>query len=181
MAAKASKEVLTKGVGKVSTAIANAYGKHAVTGDLLNSVCLICTDVFGGAPANSLDQKKIATDVARIRGWTKASEGPRKSEVRKMVRNYPRFIEAAEKYRETHDNFPWGVAMRLLTCLNREPSLGKALGLMDVGASSREAQKPGKVMAAAISKIMNIDSKASKIVDIQAGLAALCIKCDVDW
>lgn len=178
--ATAVKEKVSIGIGKVSTAIANAYGKQAISGELLTVVCKICFTVFGGEPANSIDQKRVAEDVARIRGWTKASEGPRKSEVRKIVRNYARFEDASEIYRRTNDSFPWGVAMRLLTCLNRESSNTKALALMKVNNGAMKIV-PTKVIANSVSRIMNLETKAAKIVAFQDALETLCRKHEMDW
>lgn len=172
---------VSAGIGKVSTAIAAAYGKHASSGEFLTQVCKICADVFGGKPANSIDQKRVASDVARLRAWSKVSEGPRKSEVRKIVRNYARFDEAAAKYRETNDTFSWHTAMRLLTCLNKEPALRPALALMVTGNATKAKVAPLKAVGTAVSRIMNIDTKASKVTKFQTALEHLCITHEIDW
>jgi len=174
-----SSEKCTAGIAAVGVAIAKAYGKQAISGELLDTVITVCDRIFNGNPANSIDQKRVAEDVARIQGWTKASEGPRKSEVRKIVRNYNRFGEAADAYRAKHDSFTWHTAMKLLTCLNKEKTLSKALALM-VGKETA-APKPMKVMGNAISKIMNLESKAAKVVAFQDALETLCRKQDIDW
>lgn len=181
MAKKADKpsEKCTAGIAAVGVAIAKAYGKQAISGELLDTVITVCERIFGGNPANSIDQKRVAEDVARIQGWTKASEGPRKSEVRKIVRNYNRFGEAALAYKAKHDTFTWHTAMKLLTCLNKEKTLSKVLALM-VGREA-VAPKPMKVMGNAISKIMNLESKAAKVVEFQDALETLCRKQDIDW
>lgn len=172
---------VSAGIGKVSTAIAAAYGKHASSGEFLTSVCKICDSVFGGKPASSIDQKRVASDVARLRAWTKASEGPRKSEVRKLVRNYARFEEAAAAYRKTSDTFSFHTAMRLLTCLNKEPALKPALALMVASNVTKAKAKPLKVIGTAVSRIMNIDTKASKVVGFQTALEKLCEAHSIDW
>lgn len=182
MAKKADKpsEKCTAGIAAVGVAIAKAYGKQAISGELLDTVITVCERIFGGNPANSIDQKRVAEDVARIQGWTKASEGPRKSEVRKIVRNYNRFGEAAAAYKAKHDTFTWHTAMKLLTCLNKEKTLSKALALMTPAQANVKVQ-PMKVMGNAISKIMNLESKAAKVVEFQDALETLCRKQDIDW
>ena len=172
---------VSAGIGKVSTAIAAAYSKYQASGQMITKVCKICDDVFGGKPANSIDQKRVASDVARLRGWTKASEGPRKSEVRKIVRNYVRFPEAAAKYQETNTVFSFHTAMRLLTCLNKEPALRPALALMSTGNTTRDKVKPLKAVGTAVSRIMNIDTKAVKVVKFQTALETLCETHGIDW
>ena len=106
--------------------------------------------------------------------------GPRKSEVRKIVRQYPRIAEAVKAYTATHDNFTWHTAMRLITCLTREPALNQALALMDASNSARETT-PIKACGTAVSRIMNLDTTAKRIVAFQNGLESLAEKHGIDW
>ncbi len=174
-------EKLTAGIGAVSTAISKAYEAQAVSGVNLTNLCKIAARVFKGRKPNSNDIKAIADKVAQLRGWTQASAGPRKSEVRKIVRHYPRIPEAVAAYRKTHDTFSWHTAMRLLTCLNKEPALRPALMLMDASNATAKAQKPAKVVGTAVSRIMNVDTKATRIVAFQNALESLCEKHEIDW
>lgn len=173
-------EKCSAGIASVGVAIAKAYGKQAISGELLDTIVTVCTKIFKGKPANSADQKRVAEDVARIRGWTSASAGPRKSEVKKMVLVYHRFDEAATAYRKTHDNFTWGVAMRLLTCLRKEKTLSKVLALMAAGNQAREIE-PMKAIELAVSKLMNLASRKKSVVEFQDALETLCRKQDIDW
>jgi hypothetical protein len=106
---------------------------------------------------------------------------PRKSEVRKIVRQYPRINEAVEKYTATHDNFTWHTAMRLITCLHREPALNKALALMDAGNAKKGKVTAIKACGQSVSRIMNLDTTAKKIVDFQNALESLCEKHGINW
>ncbi len=178
---ESSSEKLTAGIGKVSTAISNAYAAQAESGVNLTNLCKIAQTVFKGKAANSIDIKAIADKVAQLRGWTQASAGPRKSEVRKIVRHYRRIPEAVTAYRKKGATFSWHDAMRLLTCLNKEPALRPALALMAAGNSNRAKQTPLKVIGSAISRVMNIDTKATKLVAFQDALESLCEQHEIGW
>lgn len=174
-------EKVQVGIGKVSAALSSAFSSQAATGDFIVTVCKICAIVFDGKPANSISIIKVADDVCRLQGWSKASEGPRKSECRKIVRNYATFEDAAVAYRKTHTNFSWGTAMRLLTCLNKEPVQKHALKLMDKKESAVAEVKPIKIATAAVKKIMAIKSRAAKIVALQEGIEELCTELEIEW
>ncbi len=183
MSKQASKTVVkaTTGISKVANAIAKAYATQAGSGNVITQVCKIAASVFRGKDANSTDLKEIATSVARQRGWSPASSGPRMSEVRKIVRNYKRMPEAVTTYLSKHDAFSWHDAMRLLTCLNREPSNRIALSLMDKSNATKQAARPAKVIGTAISRIMNVDTRTAKIVGFQEALESLCETHDILW
>lgn len=183
MASKASKTTVkaTAGISKVANAIAKAYATQAGSGNVITQVCKIAASVFRGKDANSTDLKEIASSVARQRGWSPASAGPRMSEVRKIVRNYKRMPEAVAAYLSKHESFSWHDAMRLLTCLNREPSNVIALRLMDKSNTSKQAGRPQKVIGLAISRIMNVDTRTAKIVGFQSALETLCETHDILW
>ena len=183
MSKQASKTVVkaTTGISKVANAIAKAYATQAESGNVITQVCKIAATVFKGKDANSTDLKEIATNVARLRGWSPASSGPRMSEVRKIVRNYKRIPDAVSTYLKKHDTFSWHTAMRLLTCLNKEPSNAIALRMMDVSNKEKQTAKPAKVIGLAVSRIMNVDTRASKIVGFQEALESLCETHDIVW
>ncbi|MEE8538554.1 MAG: hypothetical protein V3S54_01970 [Woeseiaceae bacterium] len=171
----------TVGISKVANAIAKAYATQAESGNVITQVCKVAAQVFKGKDANTTDLKEIAKGVARQRGWTPASAGPRMSEVRKIVRNYKRIPEAVTSYMRKHETFSWHTAMRLITCLNREPALNQALKLMDVGNAVKLAAKPAKVIALAVSRIMNVDTRSTSIVNFQTALESLAEKHGVNW
>lgn len=183
MGKQASKTVVkpTPGISKVANAIAKAYATQAGSGNVITQVCKIAASVFKSKDANSTDLKEIATSVARQRGWSPASSGPRMSEVRKIVRNYKRMPEAVTAYLNKHESFSWHDAMRLLTCLNREPSNAIALRLMDKSNATKQAARPAKVIGLAVSRIMNVDSRTAKIVGFQEALESLCESHDILW
>ena len=183
MSKKASKADVkaTVGISKVANAIAKAYATQAESGNVITQVCKVAAQVFKGRDANTTDLREIAKGVARARGWTPASAGPRMSEVRKIVRNYKRIPEAVTAYMRKHETFSWHTALRLITCLNREPALNQALKLMDKGNAAKALAKPGKVIALAVSRIMNVDTRSANIVNFQTALEGLCEKHNVNW
>ncbi len=183
MSKQASKTVVkaTTGISKVANAIAKAYATQAGSGNVVTQLCKISAQVFKGKDANSTDLKEIASSVARQRGWSPASSGPRMSEVRKIVRNYKRMPEAVAAYLKKHDAFSWHDAMRLLTCLNKEPSNKVALSLMDASNKTKQAGRPQKVIGLAVSRIMNVDTRTAKIVSFQEALESLCETHDILW
>ncbi len=182
MSKNESKQVkATTGIAKVAAAISKAYETQATSGNVITQVCKICASVFKGKAPNSTDLKTIATTVTRLRGWSKASAGPRASEVRKIVRHYMRIPEAVTKYCAANDTFSWHDAMRLLTALNREPALNKALALMNKSNAAKAEAKPAKVMGLAISRIMNVDTRAAKLTAFQDALETLATKHGIDW
>lgn len=183
MSKQASKAAVkaTAGISKVANAIAKAYATQAESGNVITQVCKIAAQVFKGKDANSTDLKEIAASVARQRGWSPASSGPRMSEVKKIVRQYKRIPEAVTTYLKKHDTFSWHTAMRLITCLGKEPSNAIALRAMDVSNKEKQAARPAKVIGLAVSRIMNVDSRASKIVSFQGALESLCETHDILW
>lgn len=171
----------TAGISKIANAIAKAYATNDSSGNVITHVCKIAAQVFKGKDANSTDLKEIAASVARQRGWTPASAGPRMSEVKKIVKQYQRIPEAVKAYTRNGKAFTWHTAMRLITCLNREPALRPALSLMDSSSKAKEAARPAKVIALAVSRIMNIDTRASKLVSFQSALEGLCETHEINW
>lgn len=171
---------VSKGATRVANAISTVLGKVAKQGNVVTQCVSTLASVYGGKPVPKQDVNAIANTVARLRGWSSASMGPRKSEVRKIVRQYPRIAEAVKAYTATHDNFTWHTAMRLITCLHREPALNQALALMNASNSAKEIT-PIKACGTAVSRIMNLDTTASKIVAFQNGLESLAEKHGINW
>ncbi len=165
---------VNKGAGKVAAAIAKVYEVVGQGGNIVTQLCKSANAVYKGETIPKRDLKTIADTVARLRNWSPVSAGPRKSEVRKMLRVYDRLPEAIVAYGRKHDTFPWHAAMKLARCLNREPSLKQALALMD---SSKVADKgsPLTQVSKAASRLINIDtssgSKARKFQDAVESLA----------
>ncbi len=131
MSKKTSTTPVHKGAGKVAAAIAKVYGIVAQNGNVITQCVSSAMSVYKGADIPKKDLSAIADKVAMLRKWTPASAGPRKSEVRKILRVYPRLPEAIAAYAKKHDSFTWHTAVKLARCLGREPALNKALALMD--------------------------------------------------
>ncbi|MCB7129194.1 MAG: hypothetical protein J3T61_06630 [Candidatus Brocadiales bacterium] len=176
MSSKTTKKApaVNKGAGKVAAAIAKVYEIVGQGGNIVTQLCKSANAVYKGETIPKRDLKTIADTVARLRNWSPVSAGPRKSEVRKMLRVYDRLPEAIVAYGKKHDTFPWHAAMKLARCLNREPSLKQALALMD---SSKQADRgsPLTQVSKACSRLINIDttagSKARKFQDAVESLA----------
>lgn len=171
---------VSKGATRVANAISTVLGKVAKQGNVITQCVTSLQNTYGGKPVPKADVNAIANTVARLRGWSASSMAPRKSEVRKIVRQYPRIAEAVERYTETHDNFTWHTAMRLITCLHREPSLAQALKLMDA-SNTAKAITPTKACGQAVSRIMNLDTQSKSIVNFQNALESLCEKHNINW
>lgn len=159
---------VNKGAGKLAATIAKVYEVVGQSGNIITQVCKSAAVVYKGAVIPKRDLKAIAETVARLRGWSPVSAGPRKSEVRKMLRVYDRLPEAIDAYGAKHDTFPWHTAMKLARCLGREPALKKALALMDASRKA-DATSPLTQVSKATSRLINIDttsgSKARKFQD----------------
>ncbi len=171
---------VSKGATRVANAISTVLGKVAKQGNVITQCVTSLQNVYGGKPVPKQDVNAIANTVARLRGWSATSMAPRKSEVRKIVRQYPRIAEAVEKYTSQHESFTWHTAMRLITCLHREPSLAQALKLMDASNAAKTIT-PIKACGSAVSRIMNLDTTAKRIVDFQNGLESLADKHGINW
>lgn len=171
---------VSKGASKVAAAIAKVYGVVAQGGNVITQCVTSAQSVYKGADIPKRDLSVIADTVARLRNWTPASAGPRKSEVRKILRVYTRLPEAIKAYTAKHDSFTWHTAVKLARCLNREPALRCALALMD--ASSKAAKvTPMKALSQQVSRIMNIDTTTAKVVKFQDSLERLCEAQGIDW
>ncbi|MCK5318858.1 MAG: hypothetical protein KAJ55_13160 [Anaerolineales bacterium] len=171
---------VSKGATRVANAISTVLGNVAKQGNVITQCVTSLVKVYGGKPVPKQDVNAIANTVARLRGWSAASMAPRKSEVRKIIRQYPRIVEAVERYTATHNDFTWHTAMRLITCLHREPALNQALKLMDVSNAAKQIT-PIKACGSAVSRIMNLDTSAAKIVAFQNDLEALAEKHSINW
>lgn len=180
--AKAKKDSpkVSAGATRVANTIAKVFGAVAKQGNVITQCVTSLVTVYGGNAVPKQDVNAIADTVARLRGWSAASMAPRKSEVRKIVRQYPRIAEAVDRYTDTHDSFTWHTAMRLITCLHREPALNQALKLMDA-SNAAKAITPIKACGSAVSRIMNLDTGAAKIVAFQNDLEALAEKHSINW
>ena len=168
MSKKTSTAPVNKGAGKVAAAIAKVYGIVAQNGNVITQCVTSAHAVYKGADIPKKDLSAIADKVAQLRKWTPASSGPRKSEVRKILRVYPRLPEAITAYARKHDSFTWHTAVKLARCLGREPALNKALALMDAMPKADPAT-PLELCGKATRRLINLDttsgSKARKFQD----------------
>ncbi len=180
MTTKKTEPSLATGIGKVSTAIANVYGSLAKSGNIVTQVCKTCATVFKGKPATKAELKHVAEGVARLQGWSDKSAGPRKSEVRKIVRNYMALPEAVELVKVKTDTFSWHDAMRLSTQLNNDAHTTRQAVNAFFKGSKKQKPTAMKQLEAALKRAMSIDSEASKIVSAQDAILSFCNELGID-
>ena len=178
--AKTTEAKINKGAGKVANAIAKVYEIVGQSGSVVTQCVTSAMSVYKGAAIPQQDLRFIADNVARIRKWTSVSARARKSEVRKILKQYTRLPEAIDAYCAKHDAFTWHTAVKLARCLDREPALRPALALMSAQTVSKAAT-PAKALGTAISKAMNVETRTAKIVAFQGDLEQLCEKHGIDW
>lgn len=171
---------LATGIGKVSAAIANVYGSLAKSGNIVTQVCKTCATVFKGKHATKAELAHVAENVARLQGWSDKSAGPRKSEVRKIVRNYLAIPEAFELVKAKTDTFSWHDAMRLATQLNNDDHTTRQAVNAYFKGSAKAKPTAMKQLEAALKRAMAIDSEATKIVAAQDGILSLCNTLGID-
>lgn len=180
MTTKAVVPKLAKAIAKVSSAISDVYGSLAKSGNVVTQVCKTCNTVFGGKPATKAELKHVAESVARLQGWSDKSSGPRKSEVRKIVRNYIALPEAVTMVKAKSDTFSWHDAMRLATQLNNDAyNVRQAVNAFH---SRKPKDKPTalKQLERALGRVMAIDSGAAKVIAAQDAVLELCNTLGID-
>ncbi len=171
---------LAKAIAKVSSAISDVYGSLAKSGNVVTQVCKTCNTVFGGKPATKAELKHVAESVARLQGWSAKSSGPRKSEVRKIVRNYITLPEAVELVKLKSDTFSWHDAMRLATQLNNDAHTTRQAVNAYLNRKPKKAPSFTKQLESAFGRIMAIDSGAAKVIAAQDGVLELCNTLGID-
>lgn len=174
MAAKEKVQV-NKGATKVASTIAKVFDTVSKQGNIITQCVTSVKAVYRGAEVPVADERFIADNVARIRGWSEASAGPRKSEVRKIVRNYLTIPEAIQLYMKKADSFTWHEAMQLLTQLNKGLTVRQAVAAM---VSKPDAAAPSalKVFASCITKIQNLETRSQKVIGFRKDLVKLLDK-----
>ena len=150
---------VAKGASKVASAISKVLDTVSKQGNIITQCVTSVRQVYKGKAVPEADERFIANSVARLRKWSAKSAGPRKSEVRKMVRHYTRLPEAMQKVGAADGNFTWHDAMRLLTCLNAEPALTKAVARFNTKPTAASVT-PLKGVGSACKRLINLDSVA---------------------
>ncbi len=180
MSKQTEKQVVNRGAGKVATAVAKVYDAVENSGSVVTQCVTAARQVYRGNAIPKLDLSYIADNVARIRRWSPASLKQRKSEVRVVLRAYARLPEAIDRYTKNSDGFTWHDAIKLSRCLGAEPSMLQALKRMNAKVAAKRTT-PLSTIGAAVSRIMNVETGASKLVAFQTGLEALAEKHGIDW
>jgi hypothetical protein len=174
---KEEKVEINKGAGKVAAGIANVLAKVATQGNVITQCVTSIKGVYRGAEVPKADIEFIAETVAKARGWTVKSRGPRMSEVRKIVRNYASITDACNKLAKKLDVFTWHTAMRLVTQLNKDQTVNQAVAAVVSGVNKPAADRPWEqVLKSAVTSIQNIPSRAGKLKAFRVDLAKLLDK-----
>lgn len=166
------KQDVNKGASKVASTIAKVYDTVAKQGNVITQCVSAVKAVYRGADVPRCDEQFIADAVARQRGWSEKSAAPRKSEVKKIVRNYITIPEAMQLYSKKHDTFTWHTALKLVTKLNAGNTPRQAVAAM---VATTSANKPTalSVFNNAITRIQNLETRSRKIIEFRKDLTKL--------
>jgi len=167
-----------KGASKVAATIAKVFDDVSKQGNIVTQCVSSVRSVYRGVEVPRIDEQFIADNVARIRGWSDKSAGPRKSEVRKIVRNYLKVDEAIAAYRKKSDTFTWHECMRLLTQLNKDQSIKQAVTACLVTSAPAKIAAP-KQLASLLARISNLETRSTKIIAFRQDLSKLIDKHNI--
>lgn len=170
-----TKEKVNKGASKVASTIAKVFDTVSKQGNIITQCVTSVKAVYRGAEVPAMDERYIADAVARTRGWSPASAAARKSEVRKIVRNYLTIPEAVQLYAKKHAGLTWHQAMGLLTQLNKGLTPRKAVLAMSVKAEAAVVPAP-KQIAALLTRISNVETRSQRIIKFRKDLSLLSAK-----
>lgn len=120
MAKKTSMVQAARDYAKAISGISNA------TTNLVTQCVTACKNHWRGEIPAKADINEFAEKVAEIRGWSESSAKPRKSEVRKFVRNYTRMESACKAVAAKTERFSWHDARKVATILNGKPKITDA-------------------------------------------------------
>ena len=169
------KPAVRKGATKVANTIAKVFDTVASGGNVITQCVTSLKSVYRGAEVPTHEEQFIANQVARIRKWSDKSAVARKSEVRKIVRNYLKLDEAVDMYRKKSDTFTWHECMKLLTQLNKDQTTRQAVNACLTTAAPTKVPAP-KQIANLLTRISNVETRSAKIIAFRKDLAKLCEK-----
>lgn len=167
---------VNKGAGKVAAGISKVLDTVSKQGNILHTCVTLVQSVYKGVDVPKADEKFIAEAVARQRKWSAASAGPRKSEVRKIVRNYLAIPEAMKLLAKKRDTFTWHDAMKLVTRLNNPNFTTKQAVAAMLSAPVKEKPTALKQVTTCLTRIGNIETRSAKIIAFRKDLSALAAK-----
>lgn len=178
---KQEKVVVNKGATKVASGISKVLGDVAKQGNIITQCVSAVNSVYRGAEVPKADLSFIANKVAQQRNWSEASAGPRKSEVRKIIRAYREIPEAVKLYTSKHSTFTWHTCMRLVTQLNKKTASGKPVTVRAAvhGMVLKSKDQPTDAMKSfklLISRIENLQTRSPKIIGFRRDLVKLLDK-----
>jgi len=176
---KQDKPVVKAGASKVANVIAKVFDALSSNGNVITQCVSSLRSVYRGSDVPVQDIAFIADNVARIRGWSDKSAGPRKSEVRKIVRNYTSLDEAVKLYKKKSATFTWHECMKLLTQMNKEQTTRQAVAACLVTAAPTKVAAP-KQLASLLTRISNIETRSAKIIAFRIDLNKLAAKHGLD-
>ena len=173
---KQEKVEVNKGATKVASAVAKVFGDVAKQGNIITQCVIAVKAVYKGAEVPKADQSFIANNVARQRGWSERSAASRKSEVRKILRNYMTIPEAMQLYSKKADTFTWHEAMRLCVSLNGGNTPKQAVAALLSANTATKTVNAVKRFATLITGIQNLETRSTKIIAFRKDLTALLAK-----
>jgi hypothetical protein len=156
----AKKISMTQACKQFSDALAGALNQVNIVTQCVKA----CRAHFGGDVPPKEDCVDFADKVAELRGWSEASVKARKSEVRKVVRNYTRMESACKAVAAKGDSFTARI-------LNKNPKLSDA-GVVKAffdSAPSNHATPKQKAMKA-LKGFMGISTTAKDVVALQSAV-----------
>ena len=170
-----TKATINKGASKIANTIAKVYDAVKKQGSIVTQCVTSVATVYKGELVPKADEQFIADNVARIQKWSGKSEGPRKSEVRKIVRNYLTLPEALKLFIKRNNGATWHDAMKLATQLNKGFTPRQAVTAL---MTTAEAKKPNAldVFHSAITRITNIETRSTKVIAFRKDLTVLLAK-----
>jgi hypothetical protein len=163
----AKKISMTQACKQFSDALAGALNQVNIVTQCVKA----CRAHFGGDVPPKEDCVDFADKVAELRGWSEASVKARKSEVRKVVRNYTRMESACKAVAAKGDSFTWHNAIKVARILNKNPKLSDA-GVVKAffdSAPSNHATPKQKAMKA-LKGFMGISTTAKDVVALQSAV-----------
>lgn len=130
-----------------------------------------CRAHFLGDTPPKEDVADFANKVAEYRGWSEKSANARKSEVRKVVRNYTRMESACKAVASKADTFTWHNAIKVARILNKNPKLSDAAVVKAFFESAPANHRTPKQKAMkALETFMGISTTAQDVVALQTAV-----------
>jgi len=163
---------MTAAAKVVSDAIGNATNQVSIVTQCVNA----CRSHFGGDVPLKEDCADFANKVAEYRGWSEASAKARKSEVRKVVRNYGRLDSACKAVAKASESFTWHNAVKVARLLNKMPKASDtAIVRAYFESPPSNAQTPTEKSMRLIKNFINVKGrKSADVIALRTAVEKVC-------